>query len=136
MARKEKVVKIEKGRDVGKSFLITEMPIMKADQWAMRALFALAKGGTDIDGIDPSGGMLEMAKVATSAIKGLNSDEGIELLNELLECIKIVPSGGVSRDVLWDDDVEDISTLFVLRKEALMLHIDFLTSGSSQDSSN
>lgn len=58
-------------------------------------------------------------------------------MNELLTCIQIIPSGGVAREILLDDgDIEEITTLFILRKEALLLHLDFLTAGSSPDMSN
>ncbi|PHM60592.1 hypothetical protein Xsto_03848 [Xenorhabdus stockiae] len=43
-----KTITIESGRDAGKTFVITEMPIVKADDWAMRALFTIANGGVDI----------------------------------------------------------------------------------------
>jgi len=55
-----------------------------------------------------------------------------DLLNELLDCARIVPSGGTPRDILLDSDIESIKTLWQIRKEALMIHIDFLTDGSSQ----
>ena len=65
MALKTKKITIEKGRDAGTTFLLTEMPIVKADKWASRALLALASG---IDGMpNASEGMLGLARVALSA---------------------------------------------------------------------
>lgn len=61
MARKNKRVTIETGRDKGKEFSITEMPVLKADRWAMRAIFSLTKAGVNIEGLDPKNGMMEMA---------------------------------------------------------------------------
>lgn len=132
MARKTKTLTIDKGRDEGKTFLITEMPLLKADKWASKALFALMRGGQGIEGIDPKNGMMEMAKVAISAFKNLNNDEGMELINELLfDCVQIVPTGGEPRQVEWESEVEDISTMFNLRLESFKIHIDFLIAGSS-----
>ncbi|MDS7935669.1 hypothetical protein RMB03_17390 [Acinetobacter sp. V91_7] len=136
MARKTKRVPIKTGRDKDKTFLVTEMSVTQADRWAMRAIFSLTKAGVDIEGLNASNGMLEMAKVATSAIQGLSTEEGMELLNELLECVQIIPKGGDAREVEWDDEVEEFTTLFTLRKEALFLHIDFLVQGNTQDSSD
>ncbi|SPL70864.1 phage tail assembly chaperone [Acinetobacter stercoris] len=136
MARKVKDIEIQSGRDQGKKFRITEMPVLQADRWAMRAIFALTKAGVNIQGVDPKAGMLEMAKVASSALSGLDTEEGIGLLDELLECVKIIPGGGEPREPEWDDDLEDFKSLFILRKEALMLHLDFLAAGSSPDSND
>ncbi|NJJ92898.1 MULTISPECIES: hypothetical protein [Proteus] len=133
MSLKTKTITIEKGRDEGKTFVITEMPITKADNWAMRALFAIANGGIDIEGINPNMGMLGMAQVAIKALSGIKPDVGIPLLDELLECVQVIPSGGNARALIIDSDIKDLSTMFTLRKEALAIHIDFLTQGGGSD---
>ena len=44
MARKTKIVTIAaEGRDYGKSYLLTEMPALKAEKWATRAMMALIR---------------------------------------------------------------------------------------------
>lgn len=129
MSLKTKIVDIEKGRDAGKSFIVTEMPLTKADNWAMRALFALAASGVDIGGLNPSAGMLGMAQVAIKALGGIDPETGIALLDELMECVQVLPSGGNARPLIIDGDIKDLSTLFLLRKEALALHLDFLAQG-------
>ncbi len=136
MTLKTKEVVIESGRDEGKKFLITEMPLLKADRWAQRALFALASGGVDAGTLDLSGGMLEMAKFAFAAIGNIDPQIGGELLDELLECVQAIPSGGNPRDLEIETDIQDLKTLYLLRKEALFIHIDFLTQGNSLDLSN
>lgn len=139
MARKTKTVTIDSGRDAGKTFLIKEMPLLQADRWAQQALFALAKSGIETQDFDVDEGMLGMAKVALNAIGHIDPLVGNELMDELLSCVQIVPSGGVARDVVFYDeasDIEDIKTLFTLRKEALLIHLDFLTTGSSPDTNN
>ncbi|MEQ5327050.1 hypothetical protein, partial [Proteus sp. fly-1008] len=105
----------------------------KADNWAMRALFAIANGGIDIEGINPNMGMLGMAQVAIKALSGIKPDVGIPLLDELLECVQVLPSSGNARALIIDSDIKDLSTMFKLRKEVLAIHIDFLTQGGGSD---
>lgn len=151
MARKTKTVVIESGRDNGKSFLITEMPITKADKWANTALLAMMRGGVDVSGvnfpliidtlipsdapkIDPVGGMLELARISIAGLGNMTETIGQSLLDQLIEdCVQVVPTGGAARPMLSiDDEIEDLKTLWTLRKEAFILHIDFLADGSSQ----
>ncbi|MGC4885024.1 hypothetical protein ACON3F_20125 [Providencia hangzhouensis] len=134
MALKSKTITIEKGRDAGKTFLISEMPIVKLDNWSMRALFAIAKGGVDLEGISPNMGGLGMASVALKALAGIDTEVVIPLLNELLDCVQVIPSGGNARSLLLDSDVTELTTLFTLRKEALAIHLDFLVQGGGLSS--
>lgn len=133
MALKTKKITIEKGRDKGTTFLITEMPIAKADRWAMRALLAMAAGGITVPSANE--GMLGIARVALSALKSLPEDKAIPLADELLECVQIIPEGGIPRQMdISMNDVRDFSTLWRLRKEVLELHIDFLQGVLTQTS--
>jgi hypothetical protein len=151
MARKTKTVVIESGRDQGKSFLVTEMPVTKADKWANTALLAMMRGGVDVGGvnfdligntlmpsdapkIDVSGGMLELARISIAGLGNVTETVGQSLLDQLIEdCVQVVPTGGAARSMLSiDDEIEDLKTLWTLRKEAFILHIDFLADGSSQ----
>lgn len=151
MARKTKTVVIESGRDQGKSFLVTEMPVTKADKWANSALLAMMRGGVDVGGvnfeligntlmpsdapkIDVSGGMLELARISIAGLGNVTETVGQALLDQLIDdCIQIIPTGGSARPMLSvDDEIEDLKTLWTLRKEAFILHIDFLAEGSSQ----
>lgn len=128
MALKTKKIVIEKGRDGGKEFLITEMSAAKIDNWAMRVLLALA--GSNIDVGAASDGMLGMAKVALSALGKVPPETAIPLLDELLECVQIVPKGGSPRELNLDlNDIEDFTNLFFLRKEVFQMHTDFLQQG-------
>nr|DAS78639.1 MAG TPA: tail assembly chaperone protein [Caudoviricetes sp.] len=127
MALKTKQITIEHGRDKGRVFLITEMSAAHADNWAMRALIALANGGVDLGGLSPQQGMMGMAGVALDALGRLKADDAIPLLNELLDCVQIIPEGGQPRPLNMDfNDVEDFTTLWRLRKEVFALHTDFL----------
>lgn len=151
MARKTKTVTIESGRDEGKSFLITEMPVTKADKWANKALCNLLKAGVDIsrqnvdlllNTIDPSqnekidamGGMIELARILCRAIGGIDSDVLQDLKDELFyDCVQVITSNGTARPFInVDDEIDGNTTMDFLRKEAFLLHIDFLAEGSSQ----
>ena len=151
MARKTKTLVIESGRDKGKSFLITEMPVTRADKWANTALLAMLRGGVDVGNvnfgliadtigvgdapkIDPMGGMLELARITIAGLGNVTETVGQELLDQLInDCAQVISSGGVVRQMLSiDDEIEDLKTLWMLRKESLLLHIDFLADGSSQ----
>ncbi|WP_049250045.1 hypothetical protein [Neisseria elongata] len=140
MALKTKQITIENGRDKGRVFLITEMSAAHADHWAMRALIALANGGVDLGGLSPQQGMMGMVGVALDALGRLKADDAIPLLNELLDCVQIIPEGGQPRPLNMDfNDVEDFTTLWRLRKEVFALHTDFLqhafgkTTGSEEE---
>ena len=157
MARKTKTLVIESGRDQGKSFLITEMPVTRADKWANTALLAMLRGGVDVGNvnfgliadtlqkkegdapkIDQMGGMLELARITIAGLGNVTETVGQELLDQLInDCAQVISSGGVVRQMLSiDDEIEDLKTLWMLRKESFLLHIDFLADGSSQTQGN
>lgn len=129
MALKTKTVTIEKGRDAGKQFLITEMPAARIDNWAMRVLLALAGAGIDV--AEANQGMMGLARVAFSALGRIPHETALPLLDELLDCVQIVPQGGSPRPLdLNLNDVEDFTNLWMFRKEVFNLHIDFLQQGN------
>lgn len=155
MARKTKIVTIETGRDEGKSFLITEMPLTRADKWANTALLAMLRGGVDVGSVDfsliadtlrnknkeddapkvdPMGGMLELARISIAGLGNVTEVVGQELLDQLIDdCVQVSSGSNVIRAMLSiDDEIEDLKTLWTLRKESFLLHIDFLADGSSQ----
>lgn len=125
MARNSKIVTITaEGRDNGKQFKLTEMPVLKAEKWAARALLALGKAG--LSSTDPTAGLAGFASVGLDAIARLDWADAEPLMDEMLSCVQFVSSGGVERNILWDnDDVQEITTLVTLRKEILGLHFDF-----------
>lgn len=124
---KSKEITIEHGRDKGTCFLITEMPVFQADNWAMKVIFALMNGGSDFVHLDPQQGMAGVASIAFEALGKIPPEVGIPLMNELLDCVKIIPEGGEPRPInLEFGDVRDFTTLFLLRKEVFVLHTDFL----------
>ncbi|MFY1028179.1 hypothetical protein ACE4RU_10840 [Actinobacillus seminis] len=126
MTLKTKTITIDKGRDAGITFKITEMPIAKADKWATRVLLALMSGGVQVP--NASEGMLGIARIALSALKEIPEEKALPLLDELMDCVEIVTESGATRSVnLALGDIQDVTTLWKLRKEVVSLHIDFLS---------
>lgn len=135
MARKVLKLKIaDDGRDLGKTFVITEMAARKGHQWATRALFAVMNGGVEIPESILSSGFAGIAAVGIKALGRVPAAVAEPLLDELLLCVAIMPDPArpeVTR-ALIDDDIEEVATIFKLQKEVLGLHMDFFTAASPQ----
>ncbi|HEY0120654.1 MAG TPA: hypothetical protein VGC14_02645 [Rhizobium sp.] len=121
----------EAGRDQGKLFHLKEMPALKAEKWAMRALLAVARSGVDI-GQAATGGMQSLAILGIEALTKISFEEAEPLLDEMLECITVKPSPQNPNIVrqLMEDDIEEVKTLLALRKEVLNLHLGFSPAGA------
>jgi hypothetical protein len=131
MARKELDITISApGRDQGKVFHITEMPASKAEKWAIRTMLALGKSGIEIPDDMAAQGMAGIASIGIRAMTNLNFEDAEPLLAEMFTCVKCVPDPTrpeVTRTLI-EDDIEEVATRLLLRKEILSLHIDFFTS--------
>lgn len=141
MARKTEFVSIpaDYGRDVGKMFLLTEMPASKAETWATRAILAVTRAGIDLD-VDPGSGMSGvMAAGVQSVVRGLGgiSMEDVQpLLDEMMTCIQAIPdpaAPNVAR-YLVEDDIEEVRTRLYLRERVLSLHVGFSIAGRLSNS--
>lgn len=115
------------GRDQNKVFLLREMPAMKAEKWAMRALAAMVQSGVEIPDEIVSAGLQGVAALGLRALFGVPFDVLSPLLDELLECVTIQPdpSKPAIQRPLIEDDIEEVSTLIYLRAEAYSLHVNF-----------
>lgn len=128
MARKTVTVTIEaEGRDLGKVFLLREMPASQAEKWAARAFLAMARSGIDIPDDLAGAGLAGIATVGLKAIGGLGFAEAEPLMDEMFACIQIIPDPARPAVVraLVESDTEEISTRLRLRKEVFGLHVDF-----------
>lgn len=128
MARKTATVTIEAdGRDLGKVFLLREMPASQAEKWAARAFLAMARSGIDIPDDMAGAGLAGIAAVGLKAIGGLGFAEAEPLMDEMFACIQIIPDPARPAVVraLVESDTEEISTRLRLRKEVFGLHVDF-----------
>ena len=132
--RKTKQVTIPfEGRDKGKVFLLTEMPVLRAEKWAIRAFLALAKAGVEVpDNVVHMG----MAGIASSmgleTLARVSFKDAETLMDDIASCISSIPSPNVVRALDMNaNDIEEVATLLYLKREALKLHWDFSSNAES-----
>ena len=132
MARKtENFTVTDEGRDLNKTFLLTEWPASKAEAWAIRALLALGAANVDVpDGV-MNEGMAGLAAVGLKKLFALPYSSAGPLLDELMECVQVVPDARrpqVKRGLV-ETDIEEIRTRLALKWQVLKLHVDFSIAG-------
>lgn len=130
MARKQITLTIgAEGRDKGKVFILTELSAYEAEEWAGRALFSLMNAGVEIPDNIAEAGLAGVAAMGMKAIAKLPFESAKPLLDKMMDCVQIQPSPNVTRE-LMSGDVEEVATLFALRKKVLGLHLDFFTAAA------
>jgi hypothetical protein len=136
MRKTENFVATE-GRDKGKRFLITEMPALKAERWAIRALMALAHSGVEIPDDAKGAGMAALAHAGLKALHSLSFEEVKPLLDEMWSCVQAMPNPQypeIVRPLVMNeaegDDLEELSTIWTLRERVFRLHTDFFLKGN------
>jgi hypothetical protein len=135
MSRKiEKVTIDAEGRDLGKTFVITEMSAWDAIRWAARATLALAQSGVQIPEGALSGAPETIAASAFALLSLVPEAVALPLLEEARECIQFQPStnaavalqpvefGGISA-------VEEPITWATLLRRVFVLHVGFSVAG-------
>lgn len=111
------------GRDKGKTFRVAEMSAAAAEDWAIRALMAIAKGGVEVpDGIPES--LAGIAILGLKALAGADYATAKPLMDEMMDCVSVVSSAGIVRK-LMPDDIEEVTTRLQLRKEVFEVHTGF-----------
>lgn len=133
--RKEKVIVLnDRGREL--TFKIREMPATRLESFIIRAGLLLAGSGLLKSGGNPAsmdaGAAIDAAGKAIaegglSALAQLDPAKVQPLLDELLGCCSHMVDGmghPLTPETV-DGVIEDIKTLFALRKEALILNFDF-----------
>ncbi len=127
--RKEKDWDKGEGRDAGKVFKITEMPAMQAEKWAARFFLALAKSGIDIPQDIVNQGMAGVAVVALRTVGGVEFSMAEPLMDEMFKCVSIYVNPKENplhtRPLTGQDDIEEIKTIWELRREVIELHLGF-----------
>nr|DAF69047.1 MAG TPA: tail assembly chaperone protein [Caudoviricetes sp.] len=138
---KKKTVTIEKGRDKGKTFLITEMPAIQADEWAHELFYHAATAGMDLKNVNvmnldtkSMAGMIEIGAAIGSILGRIKPEESRRLKFELLDkCVQIVPKGGQERMCIWDQEIQDMQNFTFLAAQVIGLHLDFLKQGETSN---
>ena len=112
----------DNNRDKGKKFLITEWPAQTADNWGNRLILAAGRAGSQIDHIIGTG-MAGVFLLGFQALMRMEENTALALIDELLTCVQIVEPA-LTRSVTRDD-IEEVRTLWHLRKEVFALHVGF-----------
>lgn len=134
---KNKTVTIEKGRDAGKVFLITEMSSMDADEWAHRLVEQATLSGIDLKDVDVLNldtksmkGMIEIGAMVISILGRIPYETSRKMKFDILDrCVKIIPKSGDARICLWDQEIKDFKNFTILAAHAIGIHVDFLEQG-------
>ena len=128
--RKQRIVKAEEGRDNGKLFKITEWDAERAERWALRVLFGLGKGGVEVPPqILELGAMAVLYAVGSQALR-IPTRLALRLADELMECVARVEAKSVR--ALVPEDIEEVATRLMLKKEVLKLTYGFFMNAASQ----
>lgn len=134
MALKQEVVIIDAdGRDKGKVFVIHEFPARRIEKWGARAVLAIAKNGVSVDFDPATAGMAEFAELALRAIPKLDFADAEPLLDEMMQSFRIRPDKRhpeVERELV-EDDIEEVATIWVLRKRWIQMHTGFSMPGAN-----
>lgn len=137
--RKEVFITIEKGRDQGKTFKITEMSASAIEKWAGQALLTIMKGNTDINvtELQQTSNTAALLTAVQGALFGLEWHAVQPLMDALLPQIRFVPDAAKPdltmplTPATVDAHIEDVGTLIRLRGEVLKLSLDFFIQGES-----
>lgn len=120
----------DEGRDLGKTYLLTEMSATAGELWAARAFFAMANNGIDIPDSARDSGMAGFASFALQLLGKLPFAEAAPLMAEMFSCVQFVPDPAnpdFARSLV-ENDIEEIKTRLKIRMELLKLHSDFFTA--------
>lgn len=123
MARNTLTVTIMEGRDKDKRFLLTEWPATRAENWALRVLLGLGKGGVEIPPEVMQLGAPGILYAAGSQALRIPSRLAIRLADELMECVQRVEDK-LTRSLV-EQDIEEVQTRLKLKAEVLKLTYGF-----------
>lgn len=140
--RKEKRITVDdRGREL--TFKVKEMSALQLERWIVKAGLLLAGSGildSTLASKDAGDVMSKAGQVISeeglSALTKLDFDKAEPLLDDLLACCYHIVEGGVETRLtpgIVDGIIEDVRTLFTLRKEALALNFSFFTVAGQSD---
>jgi len=138
--RQEKIITLnDRGNEL--MFKIKEMPALKLESWLIRAGLLLVGSGAfdrrDItnaqEALQQAGAMLSQNGI--SALAKIDFEKAQPLLDDLLRCCFFI-SGKTEQQLspeIVDGIIEDVKTLFELRKEALKINVGFFLQENKSD---
>ena len=131
MSRKETIIEIQDDTQI-LTFKIRKMSAAKLESWAYRAGALLAASGIPVTG----GGLLGTARSILegkdiAALGKLDIDQAMPLLDELLACCSRVVENVEERCTPESMGyVENVTTMFTLRKAAASLNLESFMGGT------
>lgn len=109
------------------------MSAAQAEKWAFKALLLAAQSGADIPDAVRNAGMAGIATLGIQTVLGgVNFAQVEPLLDEMFECVQIMPDIKKHPEIirkLIDDDIEEVATRIRLRAEVFNLHVNFSLGG-------
>jgi len=135
MARKTIKIPLE-DRGVKKTFVLTEMSAVDAENLALELAFAMGSSGVEIPDELADMGFAGLAKLGLTALSKIPFEKAKPMLDRLMACVEIAPNPNKPDVVraLVDEDIEDPKTRLILKKEVIKLHLDFLNAASPSTS--
>jgi len=117
----------DEGRDKGKTYQLTEMPAAHAEKFAVRLLLAAGRSGADIPPGIENDGIAGLKKILLVSLLKLDPMDAEPLLDEMMRCVSFIPSASQPNIIrgISDGDIEEVATLFKLRREIFRLHAGF-----------
>lgn len=126
-------------RDAGKSFLLTEVAAIAAEEWGLRAMMALGTSGIVVPQEIADAGLIGIALIGYQAFMGAKEEAVLPLWREMLPaCVQLKPpigenAAGATILMPWHPSiVEEVSTLQLLRQQILELHTGFTLAELAQ----
>lgn len=135
MARNKRDITLtdEYRRDRGKTFRLTEMPASQAEEWAYRCFLGFMNSGIEVPEDVRAQGIAGIASLGFKALMGIQWETAKPLLDEMWQCVSVVPNPQTHADLTRppvEEDVEEVSTRAFLRAEVYALHVGFSISDS------
>lgn len=138
---KETILEMTEGRDAGKTFLVTEMPVSKLEKWCARALVALLAAGDmapEISRLARTSSGAALVQALAKGLGGLKWQDAEPLYDELLAHIFVLPGEKPQvsqrlplRPTTIDNHIQDLATIWKLRWTVLGLSLGFSTGGEA-----
>lgn len=147
MRKEKKIIVHDRGREL--AFVLREMPATKLESWIVRAGLLIAGAGL-ADGLaggkeaaepldaahlmQAAGRMVAQGTGILKALGAVDYEKARPLLDELLACCTPADAVAPLTPDTADGIIEDVRTLFTLRKEALALNFAFFADAGQSGS--
>lgn len=125
MRKTKDVVISAKNRDEGKAFRITELFADQAEKFAARLLFGMIAAGMELPDDALRMGMAGVAPILLKALGSVHWDLASQLMDEMMACVSVVTTNAPNGRPVAHGEIEEVSTMFQIRKEWIELHTGF-----------